>query len=189
MMRRCCRPGNVRARPWLTAFYGAMKNAQSLLGMRVFAVGENPLALLEWCRGAGLSRNVTMDARYAALFGKAVRDSESEKTGDRFCFCRRSSTVVRRAATPAEDAAAAFQKQRLNQILVLYPTAVAETLLTALKSGSAPVGKPAKAAWHALEEEMLLSSHLFYAGFLTYSGAGNRALQWTETALRVLDAD
>ena len=138
-------------KPWLTAFYGAMKNAQSLLGMRVFAVGENPLALLEWCRGAGLSRNVTTDARYAALFGKAVRDSESEKTGDRFCFCRRSSTVVRRAATPA--------------------------------------GEPAKAAWHAPEEEMLLSSHLFYAGFLTYSGAGNRALQWTETALRVLDAD
>ena len=34
-------------KPWLTAFYGAMKNAQSLLGMRVFAVGENPLALLE----------------------------------------------------------------------------------------------------------------------------------------------
>ena len=89
----------------------------------------------------------------------------------------------------AEDAAAAIQKQRLNQILVLYPTAVAETLLTALKSGSAPAGEPAKAAWHALEEEMLLSSHLFYAGFLTYSGAGNRALQWTETALRVLDAD
>lgn len=43
--------------------------------------------------------------------------------------------------------------------------------------------------WHALEEEMLLSTHLFYAGFLTYSGAGNRVLQWTETALRVLDAD
>lgn len=176
-------------KPWLTAFYGAMKNAQSLLGMRFFAVGENPLALLEWCRGAGLSRNVTTDARYAALFGKAVRDSESEKTGDRFCFCRCSSTVVRRAATPAEAAAAAFQKQRLNQILVLYPMTVSETLLTALKSGSAPAGEPAKAAWHAPEEEMLLSSHLFYAGFLTYSGAGNRALQWTETALRVLDAD
>ena len=29
-------------KPWLTAFYGAMKNAQSLLGMQVFAVGENP---------------------------------------------------------------------------------------------------------------------------------------------------
>lgn len=50
-------------------------------------------------------------------------------------------------------------------------------------------GTPAKAAWHAPEEEMLLSSHLFYAGFLTYLGTGNRALQWTETALRVLDAD
>lgn len=38
-------------KPWLTAFYGAMKNAQSLLGMRVFAVGENPLGVVGMVSG------------------------------------------------------------------------------------------------------------------------------------------
>lgn len=175
-------------KPWLTAFYGAMKSSQNLLGMRVFAVGENPLALSEWRRGAGSSRDVTTDARYAALFGEAVGASESEKTGDRFCFCGRSTTVVRRAATVLGDATA-FQKQRLSRILALYLTAVAEALLTSLKSGSAPTGEPAKAAWQAPDEETLLWSHLFYAGFLTYSGAGDRTLQWTETALQMLEAE
>ena len=157
--------------------------------MRFFAVGENPLALLEWRRGAGSSRDVTTDARYAALFGEVVRDSECEKTGDRFCFCGRSTTVVRRAVTSEGDVAAVILKQRLSRILALYPTVVAEMLLTSLKSGSVPTGEPEKAAWQAPEAETLLSSHLFYAGFLTYSGTGDRTLQWTETALQMLDVD
>ncbi len=176
-------------KPWLTAFYGAMKNSQSLLGVKVFAVGENPLALLEWRRGAGLSRDVTTDARYAALFGKVVRDSEREKTGDRFCFRGRSTTVVRRAATSEGDAAAVILKQRLSRILALYPTTVVKTLLTSLKSGSVTAGEPAKTAWQATEAKTLLSSHLFYAGFLTYSGTGDRTLQLTETTLQMLNAD
>lgn len=172
---------------WLTAFYGALKSSRSLLGMKVYAIGENPLALLEWCRGAGLSRDVTTDARYAALFGEG--NSENETAGDRFCFCGRTTTVVRRAAMPERDAAAVILKQRLGRILALYPTAVAETLLTSLKSGSVTSGEPVKAAWQAPEAKTLLLSHLFYAGFLTYSGTGERTLQLTETTLQMLDAD